>query len=343
MRCSRIRRTEARLLVALALIGAPSAAVAQQASTDEPRARDLFHEARDLMASGRYAEACPKLEESQRLDPGIGTQFNLADCYEHTGRPASAWVQFLEVEKTTRAAGKLEHAARARERADALAARMTFVVVDVPDASRVPGLELARDGVPLEPASWGTKLPVDPGTHELTASATRRKPWERTFDVPVEPGTTTIAVPVLEDDAPPPPPPSVPQTVPPPPLLLPSDVGAAPGRTQRTLALASGGAGIVAVGVGLAFGVESLVAHNDSAQQCNAQNACTTQDAVDRRNDAVRFGTVSTWTTGTGLVAVAAGVTLWLTAPSRAASPSALRITPMVGASRGGVMTEVAW
>src|SRR5262249_24412526 len=63
-----------------------------RAETPEQAADRLFKEAEVLARAGRYAEACPKLEESERLDPGIGTQFNLADCYERTGRVAHAYL-----------------------------------------------------------------------------------------------------------------------------------------------------------------------------------------------------------------------------------------------------------
>jgi hypothetical protein len=54
-------------------------------SPNEAAATALFDEGRRVMAENHYAEACPKLAESERLAPSGGTLINLADCYEHAG------------------------------------------------------------------------------------------------------------------------------------------------------------------------------------------------------------------------------------------------------------------
>ena len=54
----------------------------------------LFDQGRKLMGQQRYEEAAHKLEQSESLDPGVGTLLNLADCYVHLGRTASAWATY---------------------------------------------------------------------------------------------------------------------------------------------------------------------------------------------------------------------------------------------------------
>ena len=93
--------------VAMALTVA-SGVRAAESNSGEPSANvaaaeALFERGRELMAQRRVKEACPLFEESQRLDAGIGTQFNLAACYEAAGRFASAYTLFLEVAEAARA------------------------------------------------------------------------------------------------------------------------------------------------------------------------------------------------------------------------------------------------
>ncbi len=87
-RAARVRRSVGRVCGSLLAIAAGLGASAQPAlaQSDSAAARALFAEGRSLMEDERYAEACPKLEESLRLDHGMGTQFNLAHCWEKLGR-----------------------------------------------------------------------------------------------------------------------------------------------------------------------------------------------------------------------------------------------------------------
>src|SRR5688572_7702878 len=87
-------------------------------------AQALFEQAKALVAQGKVEQACPKFEESQRLDPGVGTQFNLADCYERTGRLASAYTTFMDVAAATRQLGQVDREVVARERASAIKPRL---------------------------------------------------------------------------------------------------------------------------------------------------------------------------------------------------------------------------
>src|SRR5262245_6044422 len=105
-KANRLGRVGISALAAGIWISAPATLRAQ--SSDSAAAQALFDEAKALMAAGKAQEACPKFEESQRLDPGSGTLTNLAKCYEDTGRIAAAWSMYLEAASAARAAGNAE-------------------------------------------------------------------------------------------------------------------------------------------------------------------------------------------------------------------------------------------
>src|SRR5947207_15862051 len=88
--------------VVLAALLTSSAATAEPGATAEPdssapSAEALFREGRDAVKMGEYEIACPKFEESQRLDPANGTLLNLALCEEGWGHLADARRHFRQV------------------------------------------------------------------------------------------------------------------------------------------------------------------------------------------------------------------------------------------------------
>lgn len=152
-----------------------------QASAEESAAARLFHEGRALLVKGRFAEACSRLEESQRLEPRLGTKLNLAFCQERRGKLATAWRAFQEASESARAEGDVAREAFANGRMAALAPRLpSLKVLAAADADQ---LTLLLDGAPLAPGSWNAELPVDPGEHTLVAAAIGEPYWRRTVQL----------------------------------------------------------------------------------------------------------------------------------------------------------------
>ncbi|MDF2692690.1 MAG: hypothetical protein K0S65_1073, partial [Labilithrix sp.] len=269
-----------RRLTLTSILTLASVAVTGIARADDAATADkLFAEANALVSEGRYAEACPKLAESQRIEPAVGTQFNLADCYEHLGKTATAFALFSDVARIARAAGKFERERRAKERATALEAHLAHVRI-VPQAP-APGLEIKIDDVVLPRQSWATAFPIDPGDHHIVASAPSRTSWEGTTKATAD-QSVEVAIPELVDPTP------RPQR---------AETRPAPSSTQRTIAIAVAGAGVAGLAVGAIAGAMALSARGRAEDACPSSRydfRCPTTQGTDDWNSATTAGNVST-------------------------------------------------
>jgi hypothetical protein len=146
---------------------------------DESVAEQVFKEGRALMVAGRFAEACPKLEESQRLEPKGGTQLNVAACHERLGKIATAWVEFHDAVVTARTEGHPDRERLAQQRVDALEPRLPWLTVTIAPGARDLTIEI--DGATILPIALGKDMPVDPGEHRISASVAGEVVWETTL------------------------------------------------------------------------------------------------------------------------------------------------------------------
>ena len=105
-----------------------------QGMSDQMLAQSLFDEGRQLMAQKRYAEACPKLAESQRLDPGGGTLTNLAICHENEGKTGTAYLEFMAASSQASKDGRADREAIAKEHLGRLGPRVPKLKVHVDHA-----------------------------------------------------------------------------------------------------------------------------------------------------------------------------------------------------------------
>jgi hypothetical protein len=309
-------------LVAFCVAGSHVAQAQEVSSDSSVAAQALFDEAKRLIQQGDAASACPKLEESERLEPGIGTKLNLANCYEKIGRTASAWILYLEVESDTKRNGQVERQTMAHNRAAALQPKLSHVTINVPPESRVSGLVVERDGVAVGAAQWGLSIPVDPGSHTVRAHALGKKDWQSALSVAPDASAQTLSVPVLEN-AP----------------LASQAATAAPkpqNRALRTGAFVSFGVSGVGAVLGTVFGLSAISKNkaSNASDKCQGDNCLS--DGVSLRNQARSAGNISTIAFAVSGAALATGVVLFFTSSKHGDAPATAELSAGAFATQSG-------
>jgi hypothetical protein len=317
-------------LLALALTARSPLALAR---TDaEKAAQVLFVDGMKLMGQKRYGEACPKLAQSQELDPGMGTQFRLAECYEKLGRMASAYDQFTAVADAARAAKKPDREGVARQRASAIEGKLAKLTITVPLAiAGLDGLKVSRDGAPVDRKLWGSPVPVDAGEHTVSVEAAGKKPWESKATA-TDGAQVSVAVPLLEDlaaaRAAPPPARSVAPAI---------ALGVAGG-----IGLVLGGAfvGLRATKISSAHTLHDKIsaAHGDCLGGAKSKFAANCASLAGATSSGDTFGTASVIGFAVGGAAFVAMTTYLLLPPPRPTTDASLRWAPVIGAGQGGVV-----
>lgn len=305
-------------LVVLAMAGP---VWAQSSATDKALAETLFRDGKRLFDEGKLDEACAKLQESQRIEPRLGTLLNLATCHEKQGKTASAWAEFTEAASLAAAAKQAQRAAFARTHAADLDKRLSRLTLTLEGPAS--GVALTLDGKPLSVAAIGSPIPVDPGLLKLEASAPGKQPWSEVVTIPAGPSLKAITIPALEAL---PQPPASPAPPPPPPSGM---------SAQRIAGIGVAGAGVVGLVVGSIFGARVFAQKGTIDAHC--QGAVCDRTGLDADATAHSSATVSTIAFTAGLTCLAGGAVLFFTAPSSRPPATSLRIAPTFSASGAGL------
>jgi len=310
----------------------------ETAATDRALAEALFRDAKKLFAKKQYAEACRKLEESQRLDPQGGTLLNLAVCHAREGRTASAWVEFQEAIEVAKRVHRSDRVQLAEFELRQLEKKLSRLSIEVPKEARVPGLRLARGKDTLDASAWGTAAPVDPDMDlVISANADGYRPWSITLRV-ASGEQKTLVVPKLEklpaSDA------DTPEAAPPAPKPGPRRA------SDHTLTYVALGVGVVGVGVGSYFGLRAIAKKGEAEDLCTG-NRCT-EEGLARNDEAKRAATISNIGFLVGVVGIGAGTYLYLTSPSpdgaqKKWESARVRLSPSIGPRSSAILIDGRW
>ena len=177
-----------RLAIAGALafgLVASAARADNPGAVPDPVAQALFQDGRDLVDKGQWDAGCTKFEASMLLYPAASTLLNIARCYEHQKRLASAWSAYKRVQVLNRETLGEERKRAIDEMVDAaikgLTPRLPKIKLAMPRS--VLGVTIRKDGEELPAAVLGTELPVDAGEHEIVVEAPGYRPFRQKLDV----------------------------------------------------------------------------------------------------------------------------------------------------------------
>jgi len=253
----------------------------------------LFEEGRTLSQKGDYAGACDRFEKSYALEPATGTLLNLGDCHEHLSQLAQAWRAFDEAATKLDAAHD-DRAKFARLRRDAITPKLGAVVVK----GASTGIRITIGGRE-EPAGTEVTEHVDPGDVEIHIGDSIRH-------VTVAAGETSVVVanaPAGVASSPEP--------------AMPDDGGRSHGRKLLSYGLWGVGGATFVTGVALGFVGRSHYQEqldNGMCSKATGSVVCTPAGGA-QMNDAIHLANIGTGVGVAGLVLVAAGTVLYITAP----------------------------
>jgi tetratricopeptide (TPR) repeat protein len=327
-----------------------SAHSSESLATTEKATR-LFKLGRELMAEEAYDAACRKFEESLALVAGLGTRYNLADCYEKLGHKAKAYRLFADVSAATQQAGQDERYEAAVRRTLSLEAELGSLRIELAGSGQHENVEILVDDAQVPPQALGERYFVDPGEHQMKARAPGKLDLRETLTVAAG-ETLAITVPELatastvseEQEAPAEEPPvaAVSEDAS---DELPSDSASAWIWLPPT-ALGIGAAGLFA---GIAYTQQYRASHEDARAVCPSSYGCTRGEVElheELVNDERHARTRALIGYGVATAALATAAVYYLWAPVKqeeSGTAASLTLAPLVGAELAGGVLDVTF
>jgi hypothetical protein len=308
---------------------------------DKKAAGAAFKKGKEAFDKKDFKAAKESFLTADEILPAAAAQYYIARSSEELGETQDAAKYY---EKAL-ADGKLKEdlATDAKTRLDAIKKKPAKVKV----TSDPPGATILVDGKAI-PEKTPAEIDLEPGTHKITLQSAGKKDAENSVEVAAFTGATVSAT--LEN-APPPPAEDPFAKKPPPPESTPAPTpepapAPAPVDTKKdmTWVYVTGGAAIVALGVGTFFGVQALGNKSKFDDAITANNASL---ARDERDKGTRNALISDMGFGIGITLAVTSAVLYFTRPEPEKAAAAIKpttklsVAPVVAPTMGGLSATV--
>jgi hypothetical protein len=280
------RHVAVALLVSIGITtSAPSVARADEKAA----AQALLDEGNQLLGDGEYVPALERFRAAYAKFPSNKLLLNIGTTLRQLGRNAEAATTYEQyLRDPTADPKKADEARRILREIEAL---VGYVRVRVVAPSQDAAIDVTLDGHGL---SVEVPVRVDPGEHTVIVTTKGYPSAAKTLSI----GAGRSEVVELSFSRPN--------------VVVRADRGA----TQRTVGWVAGGAGVAGLGVGVALAVLAKSKDSDANLHCLTPSACDAE-GVSLGNAARSLATGSTVAFIAGGVAVATGLVLLISAPSK--------------------------
>jgi hypothetical protein len=327
------------VVLTLSLLLAARDARAQDVDdADRNAARSLAGQAKDSFDRGDYQKAQDLFHRAYTLVQAPTISLYEARALVKLGRLVEAEEAYTRTVRTNLDGESSDQFRKAvREAEPELVAlqpripRLTIVVSG--EGASDPNLRVSLDGEPVKSALIGVEMPVNPGNHTLTARAGTGRVTQQTLVIhererksaELTVAKAAIAAPANTAPAPP----AATRDTAPAPIERPASPW------QKKAAFVAGGVGLAGLGTGIVTGVMASSRYSTAELECPS-HTCAPGSAGD---DAIRgfrsLKTISTAGYIVGGLGLAAGVTLFIAAPSNKQGAAALGV--YVGGNQAGI------
>jgi hypothetical protein len=315
------------LCAAVWLTSAPRAAPSEPSAAELASARDFLREGRELRAQNDHEGALKKFLAAYAIVPTPVTGLPVAEEQIALGQLVEARVTLGAIGRMKPPPDESEVGRQARETASTLLAnlvpRIPVLEVKVTGAvsGKQPTLTIDDRAVPALSAEQG--LRVNPGAHTVVAKLAGKPDQTQTIEINEnERRTIELVFPPGDTDATDE---SVPDASSPKRDEAPSARG-----PLSTIGLVGAGAGLVTIGVGSLLALSAKSSYSEARDAHCDSDGCTIE-GKQLTDDARSRARTSTVIVGIGAAIMAAGVVVWLTAPSGGSEPKTGITTLNVG------------
>jgi hypothetical protein len=359
---TRVPRIRKSWLAASAIAVCLSSNIAS-AQTDEQRAgaRVIATEGATAFKEGRYKDAVELFGKAESLVHAPPHLLFLARSHAKLGQFVKAREAYLKILKEQLPANApvafRDAQTAAADEVKSVEPHIGSLTIAISGAENAKDLTLSLDGAPVSSVMVGVPLPIDPGTHQITATAsgfkatpvsvTLKDAERQTANLALTPDTS--AVPLAMPGTPPAPAPNTAAAPPPmPPPGAPPPEQPSAGGPSPVLAYVALGVGVVGLGAGTLFALQSKSKRSDAdsaanqlpttcGSPCSADNPAA-QHVASLDDSARSAKTIAIVSYVVGGVGVATGVTLLVLGKKhKDEAPASATISPWLGLGSAGV------